>query len=173
VGCDEYKIIDEKLEGLNYNKINETSIQTCEIAEGHPNEYERIIIHSNFDEQWIRSVINYNEIDRMYAPTFAKIVGNIAVDKIVVSKIIGGEIAACGYGAIENGYVGIFDVVVKEDLRGKGYGREIVGAIMAEAAKRGVKKSYLQVMINNPAALHLYEKIGFREIYRYWYRKKA
>jgi len=67
----------------------------------------------------------------------------------------------------------VFDIVVKEKFRGKGYGREIVEAILSEAAKRGMRYSYLQVMLNNPIALHLYEKLGYREIYRYWYRKAA
>ena len=31
----------------------------------------------------------------------------------------------------------------------------------------------LQVMLNNAAALRLYERVGFREIYPYWYRVKT
>ena len=172
IGCAEHKPIDEKLEKLNYRKINETSIQTCEIPLMAPNNNEGILIDNDFDDKWVNSVIDFNRIEEEHIPTFKKILGNIACEKIVVHKETGNEIAGCGYGAIENGYVGVFDIVVKENLRGKGYGRQIVETILSEAAKRGVKKSYLQVMINNPVALGLYKKLGYREIYRYWYRKK-
>lgn len=176
-GCGEHGAIDKKLDKMNYLKINETSIQVCKIPKTFRGPEgitaEGITVSDNFSERWEKSVIAFNRIDKKNAPTFHKILGGINVEKIVVSKEVGGKIAGCGYGAIERGYVGVFDVVVKEDDRGKGYGREIVRAILSEAAKKGVKNTYLQVMLNNPAALHLYKKIGYREIYRYWYRKKA
>ena len=173
IGCEEHKTIDEKLEGLHYRKINETSIQTCEISAELKNNYEGMMISDDFDEPWISSVIDFNRIEEKHIPTFRNILGNIAGEKIVVRRETNGESSGCGYGVIGNGYVGIFDIVVKEALRGRGYGRQIVETLLSEAGKRGVKKSYLQVMINNPVALHLYEKLGYREIYRYWYRKKG
>jgi ribosomal protein S18 acetylase RimI-like enzyme len=82
------------------------------------------------------------------------------------------NIIGCGYGIIENGYVGLFDIVVKKEFRGKGYGREIVEAILLRATENGINKAYLQVTWDNTVALNLYEKLGFIEKYRYWYRKK-
>ena len=171
--CDEHKAINAKLEKLNYEIVNETSIQVREISTPKKNNFDGMIVSCDFDTQWIESVIDYNRIEEKHIPTFKKILENIAVEKIVVRKEIGNEIIGCGYGAIENNHVGIFDIVVKEKYRGKGYGREIVETILFEAGKRGVENSYLQVLLNNPVALHLYEKMGYREIYRYWYRKKV
>jgi ribosomal protein S18 acetylase RimI-like enzyme len=171
--CEEQATLDKKLEELDYVIIHETSIQTCEILEPKERKREGIIVSGDFDNIWIESAIAYSRIEEKYAPTFKAMLGNIAVQKIVVRKEVNGVTAACAYGAIENGYVGIFDVVVKEELRGKGFGREIVDTVLYEASKLGVKNTYLQVMMNNLAALHLYESMGYKEIYRYWYRKKA
>ena len=172
LGCEEHKTIEETLEGLGYRKINETSIQVCNVPDNPGNPARGIIVNDGFSDQWKESVIEFNRIEEKHTQVFRKIVDNVAVEKIVVHKEIDGKIVGCGYGAIDNGYVGIFDIVVKEEFRGKGYGREIVEAILSGAAERGVKKTYLQVMINNSVALHLYKKMGYREIYRYWYRKK-
>jgi len=172
-GCDEHKAIEQKLDELRYQKINETAVQVCDISAISKANYEGIIIRDEFDNQWKDSVIDFNRIEEKHIATFKKIIDSIAMEKIVVRKETGGKIAGCGYGVIGSGYVGVFDIVVNEKHRGKGYGREIVETIMSEAGKRGVRKSFLQVMINNPIAMKLYEKMGYRELYRYWYRKKG
>jgi len=168
----EHEVIEDKLKKMNYQKINETSIQVCELNASSQQNYGGIITGDDFSGSWINSVIEFNKIEEKHIPVFKKILSNIAVEKIVVCKEIQNEIAGCGYGAIQGNFVGVFDIVVKENFRGKGYGREIVETILSEASKRGARRSYLQVMINNPVALHLYEKLGYKEIYRYWYRKK-
>ena len=173
IGCEEHQLLNKKLEDLNFQKINETSIQVYRISTKPECNYAGIVVSNDFSERWKDSVIRFNRIEEMHVPVFRKILDNISVEKIVVHKEIDGEIAGCGYGAIERGNIGIFDIVVKESLRGKGYGREIMETLLAEAAKRGVENSYLQVMLNNPIAMHLYEKLGYREVYRYWYRKAA
>jgi ribosomal protein S18 acetylase RimI-like enzyme len=169
---DEHRTLDNKLKRLNYEQINMTSIQVCKIPGALP-AGKGIIISDNFSAEWINSAVKFNGIEKNHTGVFKKILANILTEKIVVQKTIDGKTAGCGYAAIENGYAGLFDIVVQEKHRGKGYGREIVRAILSEAANRGIKNSYLQVMLNNPIALNLYEKMGYREIYRYWYRKKA
>jgi len=172
IGCEEHRAIENKLEKLNYQKIHETSLQVCDIQPACK-DYEGIITDDDFGTPWINSVIEFNHIEEKDIPVFKQILANIIVDKIVVYKESGNRIVGCGYGVIQNNYAGVFDIVVKEDQRGKGYAREIVETILSRASKRGAKRSYLQVMLNNPAALHLYAKLGYREIYRYWYRKKC
>jgi ribosomal protein S18 acetylase RimI-like enzyme len=83
-----------------------------------------------------------------------------------------GVFVGCGYGVIEKGFVGLFDIAVKEEYRGKGYGNEIVEKILAKANEAKKKKAHLSVVNNNIIAKNMYGKIGFKEIYKYWYRKK-
>ena len=57
--------------------------------------------------------------------------------------------------------------------RQRGFGLALIRSIMAWAKDQGASTAYLQVMLNNDAALRLYRKLGFVEIYQYWYRVKA
>ena len=173
--CEEHEAIEKKLKELNYEVIHETSIQVCEIPDSlrrSEDKREGMIIMKDFDEPWIEAIIKNNKIDEKNRGTFRKILANIAVEKIVVRKEIDGKTVACAYGAIENDFVGVFDVGVLEEFRGKGFGREIVETLLSEAARRGAKNAYLQVMLDNQVAYNLYKKMGYKEIYRYWYRKK-
>jgi len=63
---------------------------------------------------------------------------NIRHNIISVYKTDNGIFAGCGYGVIEKGFVGLFDIIVKEEFRGKGYGKEIVETILAKAEEAGI-----------------------------------
>lgn len=89
---------------------------------------------------------------------------------IYVAKEIDGRIVGCGYGAIEGEYIGIFDVVVHKDFRENGYGNDIINGIFGTALQKNVTNAYLQITVGNTSAEKIYDKIGFREAYKYWYR---
>jgi len=45
-------------------------------------------------------------------------------------------------------------------------------AILEAAKAMGAKRACLQVVAENAPAVSLYKKMGFLELYRYWYRRK-
>lgn len=92
--------------------------------------------------------------------------------QLFLRKKVDGQTVGCGYGAIERGYIGIFDIMVDKNYRGKGYGQDIMDGILSTAFEQGVHNAYLAVVVGNTPAENLYQKLGFTEIYRYWYRKK-
>jgi N-acetylglutamate synthase len=81
-----------------------------------------------------------------------------------------GEVVACGLLKLEGDYAGLFAVNTAEAWRGRGLGRAIVAALLAEARRRGAAKAYLQVEADNAPALALYAHFGFTAAYEYWYR---
>jgi ribosomal protein S18 acetylase RimI-like enzyme len=52
-------------------------------------------------------------------------------------------------------------LAVAPSARGLGLGDQLVEATIAEARRRGARKSGLRVLSNNPRAIHIYEKHGF------------
>lgn len=73
-------------------------------------------------------------------------------------------------GAGIDGYVGLFAVPPEADVQtiavaarsqGHGLGRELLGALVAEARRRGCAQLFLEVRVDNTAALALYERAGF------------
>lgn len=87
----------------------------------------------------------------------------------------GDRIVGFGVGVRDKGSVGIVDVLVDADHRGKGYGRDIVLGLL-QWGRESVNPDgigWLQVVISNVAACRLYKKLGFVECYRYHYRRRA
>ncbi|MHB9295535.1 GNAT family N-acetyltransferase [Pillotina sp. SPG140] len=172
IECEEHKTIDKKLETLNYEQGDITSVQICDTIKTIDNNIKGIVIDNDFNNNWIKGFVECNKIKSKDEETIKIMLKNITGNKIAIYKVFDGEIVGCGYGVIENDFVGLFDIVVKDNNRGKGYGKEIVQSILSEAGKTGIKKSYLQMVDDNSIAKNLYKKLGYQEKYRYWYRKQ-
>jgi ribosomal protein S18 acetylase RimI-like enzyme len=83
-----------------------------------------------------------------------------------------GVVVACGLLKLENEYAGLFAVHTASAVRGRGLGRAIVAALLAEAMRHGARSAYLQVTAGNAAALALYRHFAFTPAYDYWYRAR-
>ena len=80
------------------------------------------------------------------------------------------EPVACGVAVVEGDLAGLFDIVTHPRKRRRGYGRELVRSLMAQATGMSASRAYLQVLQDNTPAIALYEELGFETLYRYWYR---
>lgn len=165
--------IDRELEKRGYSRIDETSVRLLELNRYAYRKPHGIRIECGFNEAWLNGFFICSGLDNPVQQKCAEaILNNILGQVIVAKKVLNNQIVACGYGAIERGYVGIFDIVVAKTHRGKGFGRDIMDGILSNAVDMGVKTAYLSVVVGNTPAENLYQSLGFEEIYRYWYRKK-
>jgi N-acetylglutamate synthase len=82
----------------------------------------------------------------------------------------GREVMAIGRLSIAEGWAGITAVEVDPERRRAGLGTALTQRICADAARRGVRRVFLQVETTNVAARRLYERCGFRYSHRYHYR---
>jgi N-acetylglutamate synthase len=176
LGCEEHKALDDALADRGYARIDETAVRTLSLALPGPERgpgppCEGVELGSAFDDAWIDAFCACSRVPDSRG-IVGRILANVLPGTIVAGVRAGGEIVGCGYGALDRGCVGIFDIVVREDMRGRGLGRAIVASILERAADLGAGRSYLQVVSGNVPAEGLYDRLGFREAYRYWYRKK-
>jgi GNAT superfamily N-acetyltransferase len=80
------------------------------------------------------------------------------------------QIVACGLGVLEGESVGLYDIVTDPNRRRKGFSYALILNMLHWAKQNGATQAYLSVEANNSPALGLYAKLGFTEVYRYWYR---
>ncbi len=80
---------------------------------------------------------------------------------------------AAGRVALAGQWAVLTCVEVVEGERGRGLGRRITRALLAEAARLGAKHVALQVEESNAVAIALYDSEGFEEHHRYCYLTRA
>ncbi len=77
---------------------------------------------------------------------------------------------ACGLAVLYNGALGIHGIATSNRSRRKGYATRTVNQLLQWGKRNGAEYAYLHVESLNIAALNLYTKLGFSEMYKYWYR---
>ena len=96
----------------------------------------------------------------------------IPKDVIAVSIRQKNRCIATGLGILDREYIGIYAIHVADEYRHRGYAKAILNTLLTEGIKKGASKAYLQVVSDNHAARTLYERIGFKKLYTYWFRVK-
>lgn len=69
----------------------------------------------------------------------------------------------------EDGHTGIFDVGTLDAHRNRGYASALLAHQLRAARDAGAHTAYLQVEPGN-SSRRIYERLGFRTAYEYWYR---
>lgn len=165
--------LDALLLANGYRKDALTSVQVM----GLKSLNEQVSCEANLQEtlsdEWLNDFCRLSATGKPQRETLRQILLNIVPRHCFVSFKSYDKVVACGLGVLQSGYIGLFDIVTDSAFRNRGYGRLVVKNILAWGRQNNAEKAYLQVMLNNVPALHLYSKIGFVEKYQYWYRIKT
>jgi len=162
--------LDRELENRGYKSIHHTSVQTMDLSNLMEPSIHTVTTSSVFDEKWFEYYCSMNKINTDNRITCKKIFNNILPFKFFVSLYMDDSVIACGMAVIEEGFIGLFNITVDEKYRNQGYGMQLLANMLKIGKFYGAKSAYLQVMLDNLPALHLYEKLGFKESYQYHYR---
>ena len=164
--------LDQQLNARGYQMDAMTSVQTVPLADLEFPTSPKYKLFTQIDDTWVNAFCTMGKLSEHRRSIMLRILENITNQFCYILVEKNGQPVATGLGVMEHGYVGLYDILTHEEHRNQGYGKAVVNAILNWAKQNGAHTSYLQVMCNNPPALHLYEKIGYKEVYTYWYRVK-
>ena len=166
-----YERLDEILDEQKYKIIDQTNVKLIDLRTNSFENTRIVKLDKEFSNNWISEFVMLHKLETQIE-TISSMLKSITVDKIVASITLDSKIIGFGYGAIENNIIGIFDIYINEHYRKQGYARKIMNKILYWAKAKGIIYSYLQVMENNVIANKLYQSIGYKPYYKYWYRVK-
>jgi N-acetylglutamate synthase len=162
--------IDKRLESHGYVIHSYISFQTMDITNIPAEPLSDISIESTMTAGWMDDFIRMNEFDPARKSTYISIMNQIFLPKCLISLARNDQTIGVGLGVAQGNFIGLFDIVVDKAYRNTGLGYLIVENILRWGRKKGAKTAYLQVLSDNFPAIRLYEKMGFNEVYQYWYR---
>ncbi|WP_260405684.1 GNAT family N-acetyltransferase [Paenibacillus sp. 598K] len=162
--------LDDELSQRGYRFAEETSVQMLELdALPSPDPAVRAKIEP-LSSAWIAHFCRLSHVDPRHHPTLSQMLQRIVAQSGYVSIIAGGQVAGCGLGVVDGAYVGLYNVVIDQALRGRGLGEQMLLQLLHWGRSPGASRSCLAVVLSNAPAMRLYAKLGYSEVYRYWYR---
>lgn len=164
--------LDDILDEKAYSLIDYTSVQTLELDGVIDPTVHSVKLDGNINIDWLDTFCRLNQVEEKNKDTMIKMLSNITTKKCFISLYNQEEVVACGLGVIEREYIGLYDIVTDIKFRNQGFGEQLILNLLKWGKENGAKSSYLAVLLNNNSALKLYSKIGYSEVYRYWYRVK-
>jgi ribosomal-protein-alanine N-acetyltransferase len=100
--------------------------------------------------------------DAWSAETFWSELAERATRRYVVAEA-GGRLVGYAGIAVVGAEADLQTIAVTDGARGTGLGRRLLGEVTAAAAAEGVRRMYLEVRADNPAAIALYRSAGWQE----------
>jgi N-acetylglutamate synthase len=171
-GRQESAELDQILAGEGYAAEAETCVQALNLRQWAPGRTDDICLENTLTDAWHAAFCRFSGMAENNQLAHRQIISAIQPQTGFAWAHSAGQVAACGLGVIQSGYLGVFDIVTGAEFRRLGCGEKIMRGLLSWAKAQGAHTAYLQVMLNNPPALALYAKLGFRELYQYWYRVK-
>lgn len=162
--------LDDFLASRGYERFNATVVLHRE-ADGLPPRSTDIELLETQLHEWLRRYARFTGSPAAPEP-MRRIIERIEVDALpgLLRTIRPKRFVACGLAVLDGPFLGLFDLVVDPAERRRGYGDELVRQLAAWGVERRARRVYLQVTVDNAAALALYRKLGFEPAYEYWYR---
>lgn len=158
--------LDKELDFRAYNRSEDSWVMTLDMnrkIEGLQNNVEFVS-----PEDWVFFYSKLNHFERL--GLLDRILSaSTAINYFGVIRF-NGEVVASGLLAVQGKMAGLFQIVVDDTLRHRGFGKELMLGLIAKAKKEKTNLLYLQVEQKNVVARNLYNSLGFKDEYKYWYR---
>ncbi len=163
--------LDERLAQRDFVVQAPTSVQVLNLDIIPPPETDGFEFEPAFSTAWL-ACFQRMKNSAIQRDIHQRILQNIVPQTCFASLVHHHQVVACGLGVLEGDTVGLFDILTHPQHRRQGFGYKLILNILHWAKKNGATQSHLSVEKENAPALRLYEKLGFEEIYTYWYRVK-
>jgi ribosomal protein S18 acetylase RimI-like enzyme len=156
---------DAVLARRGFNEDDITLVLWAPAAEGHASPALRI--EAEASPEWLHQAVHAYGFDAGAERALQRMLTQLVLPRAFASLERDGRPIGWGLAVCERGFVGLYDLVIAADWRGRGIGRLLVSGLIAWGQQQGAKAAYLQVRANNRRAIALYQHFGFVEAYRY------
>ncbi len=160
---------DADLASLGFARLDETIVMTLPLTGALAADPD-VHVDTTLSACWLEAHATASDVPDARRSLHAQLLTAIRLPTAFARFTSDGAPIAWGLAVADRTEVGLFDVVTSPAARRQGAARRLVTTLIAWGLAQGASRAFLQVVATNAPAIALYEKLGFRETYRYHYR---
>jgi len=164
--------IDERLTARGYSSEGHSFVLYADIAAMPAATDPAVRLSSRPTAAWFAAMAAQQRYSKEQAMLYRRIVHSLAVPAAFAALADDDGIAALAFGAIHDRLICYESVITDPRGRRLGYARRVIASLAAWACEHGVMGACLEVEAANSPALALYDRLGFRKLHRYHYRRE-
>ena len=169
----ESEALDRTLEQLGYLKQDSVSVRVKNISDNDTSNNSLFpTIAYELSEEWLDHYVHAIDLPIQHWNTLSTMLELIPNPTCYGWLKDRHRFCSCGLGVLEQGYLGLFFITTAKKQRSKGYATQLISALLDWGKHNGARLAYIQVETDNQAGINLYNKLGFAEVYQYFYRIK-
>lgn len=162
--------LDDALAARGYQRPYDVCVLTADLLATQTASSAAVKLSPQISDLWLWHYFRMSGTDRRYRDTLVQMLGLLTPTVCYALLEKNDDILALGIGVYEDGVLGLFKIETDPRHRRQGYGTALVSTLLDWGKSQGATLAYLQTEPENEPALRLYDKLGFAEVYRYWYR---
>lgn len=165
--------LDSTLDSMNYSVVDPSSVKVLEhLHDIEAPTHSEATIQEFVSDEWLHILGELTGLSEQSLAITKRLLSQSVIQYGFFTLYDQSKPVACGIGALEQGVLGLYDIVTSPVFRNRGFGKQLLLHILQWAKAKGATRSYLQVLQNNVPANRLYDRLRYKEIYTYWYRHK-
>ena len=163
--------LDTHFDAHGWRRFDETHVMVLNLEDANLNNAVSQLPLKDIG-RWINECIAMESISESAKLGLSELIGLVEGEVgLFLSEDQNGSPLAAAMAVRFGDLVGLFEIVSNPAMRQQGLGRRIVRTAMLWGREHGARQAWLQVVAENQAAIHLYEREGFSEVYSYAYRQ--
>jgi ribosomal protein S18 acetylase RimI-like enzyme len=164
------KELEDYLAEAGWNRFDESMVMTADLADIDLSDAINQLPQRDIG-RFIDAALEVQGENQAFKPGLFEVISAIRPSKGLFVTEDGGIPVASAICVKDGELAGLFNIGTAETHRRRGLGRTIIKSALRWAGQRGAQKAWLQVDIANTGAVALYQRMGFKEAYRYAYRQ--
>ena len=166
--------LDDILADRGYAIVQPSSVRLLDLEQlTVPESGYSIQIQDKLSIEWLDAFTELDELSQEKRNTLTRMLSASHLQQGYALLLEKGIPISCGFGVIQQGYIGIYDIVTAPLYRRQGKAKQLLLELLLWGRSQGASSSFLQVVQNNHGASALYDQLGYKEIYQYWYRVQS